>query len=302
MVERKTKRADKEQEKKTQKKAVKKVEKKVKIEEPVAVKAEKSTRVKKEPEKSKVGKVVKQEFIQRKLPKHEEERIPAWLVILFSFSLAFLLFSIYKTFIYWRGYDIIPNNSVEQVYMEEEPGSEQNIINTDSEYVNLDEENSDYQEVQIVESNTNPVYVENGKNNDWFDIQKDVQFIQDFYSYLVNDDTENMDSLVDYPLLNSSTWKTHWSKKNISTFTKHLNTTVSLDNINFVEGSDNQNKHTRKYKYIFSYSMDNNDSFTEDWEVTLLSRDWRTLISEIMCKTEWCSRSPFFWPQNYESK
>ncbi|MBQ9553835.1 hypothetical protein IJU97_02480 [bacterium] len=47
------------------------------------------------------------------------------------------------------------------------------------------------------------------------EITNDIQLIQDFYSYLINDNVDEMNSLVDTPLKNSSTWSTHWSKKNI---------------------------------------------------------------------------------------
>ena len=41
----------------------------------------------------------KDDFLQKN-PSGKDEKIPTWLIILFSFSLAFLLFSIYKAFIY----------------------------------------------------------------------------------------------------------------------------------------------------------------------------------------------------------
>lgn len=40
-----------------------------------------------------------------------------------------------------------------------------------------------------------------------------------------------MNNLVDRPLKTSSTWITHWNKKNINIFTKHLTDTVVLQDV-----------------------------------------------------------------------
>jgi hypothetical protein len=62
-----------------------------------------------------------------------------------------------------------------------------------------------------------------------------MQVIQDFYSYMINNQVDEMNTLVDTPLKKTNTWSNHWSKKNIGIFTNHLNENVSLDNITYVE-------------------------------------------------------------------
>jgi hypothetical protein len=51
----------------------------------------------------------------------------------------------------------------------------------------------------------------------------------------MNNEIDEMNLFVDSPLRTSSTWRSHWSAKNISTFTKHLiNDNISLDNITLI--------------------------------------------------------------------
>ena len=306
MVERKTKRTDKEQKKTS--KSTKKEEKPTKTTVKKTVK-----KVAEKQEKKAIATKKQASFEQRRIAKKTEEKIPSWLIILFSFSLAFLLFAIYKTFVYGQGYNFKQNNITEEYNVsfdteeiEDNYLTEDNyVIENDyveSEYTPEDPsewapENNTIPEEEVVEEVVEEIVENKVVNED--EITNDIQLIQDFYSYLINDNVDEMNSLVDTPLKNSSTWSTHWSKKNIWIFTKHLNEDVSLENISFIEGSENIQKHTRKYEYTFKYSIDTNVSFTENWEATLLTRDWKTVIAEIMCKTEGCSRSPFFWPQNY---
>lgn len=111
-----------------------------------------------------------------------------------------------------------------------------------------------------------------------------------------------MNELVDRPLKNSSTRATHRNKKNIQIFTKNLSETVYLQDLFLIPGSENKEKKTRQYSYTLHYTIKPEKTFTEDRQITLITQGDKTLISEIMCKTEGCSRSPFFWPQNYGLK
>jgi hypothetical protein len=51
----------------------------------------------------------------------------------------------------------------------------------------------------------------------------------------MNNEIPEMNQLVDSPLRTSSTWRSHWSTKNIGIFTNHIiNDNISLDNITLV--------------------------------------------------------------------
>lgn len=101
---------------------------------------------------------------------------------------------------------------------------------------------------------------------------QDAQLIQNFYSYLTNNQIEEMNALVDRPLKNSITRTNHWNKKNIGIFTKHLSDTVLLQDIFLVPHSANPEKKTRQYSYTLKYTINPGQSFTEDWELTLITR------------------------------
>ncbi len=212
-----------------------------------------------------------------------EKKVPAWIVIIFIFSLVFFLFSLYKIFIYGEGYSAPePINLLP--------------ISTTWESWSLQEED------QTGTLSSSQGLAPESDLTDWELMLQDTQLIQDFYSYLTNNQIEEMNALVDRPLKNSITWANHWNKKNIKIFTKHLSDTVLLQEVFLIPNSINKEKQTRQYSYTLHYTIEPEQSFTEQWQLTLLTREGKTLISEIMCKTEGCSRSPFFWPQNYGLK
>ena len=245
-------------------------------------------------------------IISKKTEK-EDSGLPVWLVILFLFSIAFFLFALYKVFIYWKWYDFVSDTQNQTIQNQDED----TIYTIDLESAELIQQgDADEEPVDFVES-------ENEGNNPLIDesltpdditlsneerLGNDVLTIQSFYSYLMNNQTSEMNAIVDTPLRNSAVWNTHWSQKNIKIFTKHLEDTVILQNIYLIPNSVDEKKGTRKYSYTLDYTIDTNESFSEEWEITLISRNDKILISEIMCKTTWCSHSPFFWPQNYGLK
>lgn len=271
MAERKTKWAEKEQEKKITRRTLptKKVEKSVKT----SVSKKRWTTTfppKVNPSQDKKGKV--------------SFRV----LLLFFFSLALLLFAIYKVFIYWGG---LSNTNAEG---QTNQSSVFSIKNPDIPEINNQEEEIKQEEPVI--NNEDLWFLSSAGEED--SITNDINLIQNFYSHLMNNEIDEMNQFVDSPLRTSSTWRSHWSSKNISTFTKHLiNENISLDNITLIPWTDNKEKRTRKYWYTLWYTVDTNETFNEDWEITLIDRNGKTLISEIMCKTDWCSRSPFFWPE-----
>lgn len=264
MAERKTKWSEKEQEKKVTRRTL----------------ATKTTKSETSKKKTSVW-VVKKPISSPK----KENKVSFWILFLFFFSLAFLLFALYKVFVFWKGYT---NSLSENVSENPSVFSIKNIDNSS----------------EVKEEEPNNIEISNGAQiNEEDTISNDIHIIQDFYSHLMNNEIDDMNQLVDTPLRTSSTWRSHRSSKNIWIFTKHIiNENISLDNISLVPWSDNKEKRTRKYWYTLWYTIDTNEAFNEDWEITLLDRNWKTLISEIMCKTDWCSHSPFFWPQNYNLK
>ena len=268
MAERKTKSTEKTQEKKVSKRTIS------------TKKVEKSEKTPVSKTKTSVWAISKSSF-QKK-----ENKVSFWVLFLFFFSIVFLLFALYKVFIFWKGY----TSSIDDNSTKANPVfSIKNVDNTDTTPTN---ENI----VAAEPTNTIPL---DGDDK----ISNDIHLIQNFYSHLMNNEIDDMNQLVDSPLKTSSTWRSHRSSKNIWIFTKHIiNDNISLDNISLVPWSDNEEKRTRKYGYTLWYTIDTNEEFNEDWEITLLDRNGKTLISEIMCKTDWCSHSPFFWPQNYGLK
>lgn len=135
------------------------------------------------------------------------------------------------------------------------------------------------------------------------DRNADVEQIQNFYHHLVNTELSAMNELVHRPLKNSTTWQNHRNAKNLKIFNSNLVGDLSLANIFLIPGTVNAQKQTRQYSYTLSYTVQPSHSFTEDWKITLLTQpNGQTVISEIMCTTTGCSRSPFFWPQNYGLK
>lgn len=213
-------------------------------------------------------------------PQQEDKNVPNWIVVVFIFSLVFFIFSLYKIFIYGQGYS---SPEALDLSLPVSQNSESSLSD---------------REIQTGEVSTLP----ESELRDGEMILEDTKLIQNFYSYLANNQIEEMNTLVDRPLKSSVTWANHWNKKNIKIFTKHLSNTVLLQDVFLIPNSINEEKKTRQYSYTLSYTIQPEHSFTENWQLTLITRGEKTLISEIMCKTEGCSRSPFFWPQNYGLK
>lgn len=209
----------------------------------------------------------------------EKKKVPTWIVVVFIFSLVFFFFALYKAFIYGQGYDLSPLDTF-----------------TPSQWKNA--------EISIDTFSTDETTGVLARSGTWVEanLADDPQLIQNFYSYLTNNQISEMNNLVDRPLKNSTAWLNHWNQKNIQIFTKHLADTVLLQDVFLIPGSMNTQKQTRQYSYTLKYTIQPDHHFEEEWQVTLATRDGKTLISEIMCKTEGCSRSPFFWPQNYNLK
>lgn len=235
----------------------------------------------------------------------KSEKVPAWIVGMFIFALAFCLFAVYKAFIYKQGYDFSFGTSGEVIE-----------VNFDDTSLSLDEqgENSDFWSGLISESwaTTQDLNVQTGQlgtlnfqgqlsgiNEVALDRSKDVGVIENFYANMVANKFDEMNALVHTPLLRSKTWTDHWNAKNLGIFSRNLVGQLNLDNLFFISNSVNQAKKTRQYSYTLSYTIQPDHQYKEDWKITLITAGTgKVLISEIMCETKWCSRSPFFWPQN----
>ena len=106
---------------------------------------------------------------------------------------------------------------------------------------------------------------------------------------MVANDLDKMNAMVHGSLLKSKAWRDHWNAKNLGIFSRNLVGNLSLDNLFFVANSINEAKKSRQYSYTLSYTL-------------ITQSTGKVLISEIMCETKGCSRSPFFWPQNLNLK
>lgn len=123
--------------------------------------------------------------------------------------------------------------------------------------------------------------------------------IEEFYKHLVANDLDKMNAMVHGPLLRSKAWNDHWNAKNLGIFSRNLVGNLNLDNLFFVANSINEAKKSRQYSYTLSYTIQPDRQYKEDRKITLITLGTgKVLISEIMCETKGCSRSPFFWPQN----
>lgn len=247
------------------------------------------------------------------------EKVPAWIVIMFIFALAFCLFAVYKAFIFKQGYDFSfianqPTPEVIDVNLSELGTGEDAAEEEQS-------QNSDFGsglqvEADVVSSGD----VQSGVNerlqeaptlqvgaaklqwetaNSQIDRSQDQALIQSFYQHMLAGDFDAMNALIAGPLLRSKTRNDHWNSKNLGIFKRNLVGQLNLDNLFFVANSINEAKKSRQYTYTLNYTIQPDREYKEDRKITLTTQGTGTvLISEIMCETKWCSRSPFFWPQN----
>ena len=219
------------------------------------------------------------ESLEGKGISRKEKSVPTWIIVIFIFSLVFFLFALYKAFIYGQGYNDVEPIDLPPLYEDQEGRGWEGSVSVSTTWTQQ------------------KVWISNMEQ-----ITRDTKVIQDFYAYLANNQITDMNALVDRPLKNSVVWGNHRNKKNIQIFTKHLADTISLQNIFLIPGSTNREKHTRQYSYTLQYAVQPQTNFSEEREITLVDKSEKTLISAIMCKTEGCSHSPFFWPQNYGLK
>lgn len=255
------------------------------------------------------------------MPKNHKtrEQVPARVIIIFIFALVFCLFSIYKVFIHGKGYNLSGNQLFN--FSRNTTEAERNTLNTflwgenqnltipsneNTNNENLPQEETSNTEASTVAIDTNST----GSLAESWDTTinnplsvEETKVLSSFYQNLANGEIEKMNTFVHAPLRKSQTWKSHWNEKNIWIFRKHLAGELQLGNIFLIPGSMNKEKNTKQYSYTLSYTIAPNHTFNEDWKVTLLTTaSGENLISEIMCTTKGCSRSPFFWPQNYNLK
>lgn len=254
-----------------------------------------------------------------------KNQVPARIIIVFIFALVFCLFSIYKVFIYGKGYQFNQEgffNFSSQNQTDNNPVSgtinnflweeAQNISVTNN--INSDKQESDleHQENTLVNSETIKPDSERDENTTQTATtsevhtplnQEEISVLTNFYQALTRWEITEMNKFIHAPLRNSQTWKNHWNQKNIEIFRKNLVGELQLENLFLIPGSINKEKNTKQYSYTLNYTIQPNKEFNEDRKITLLTTtSGEKLISEIMCTTKGCSRSPFFRPQNYNLK
>lgn len=235
--------------------------------------------------------------------------VPAWIIAMFIFALVFCLFAVYKAFIHQGSYNFSRLSNAEESQLldldtqelitDEESASVENTLENSA--IPSDDNTSSATTTLSPAENTTELNLENTQNSEnlTFDRAEDQQLIQKFYQYLVNNELEQMNALVHTPLQKTKTRGDHWNAKNLKIFSSNLVWELALDNLFYIANSANPSKKTRQYSYTLNYTIQPDHHFKEDWRVTLLTlADGATVISEIMCDTKGCSRSPFFWPQN----
>ena len=234
---------------------------------------------------------------------------------MFIFALAFCLFAVYKAFIYKQGYsenqatpDIIDVNFEQEGSGETDTGDVALIAT----WVHDEAQNSSWSAGS--QEKHNPSFVFSGNQNknqnqisgtvsSKIDRSGDTALIEEFYKNLVANDLDKINAMVHGPLLRSKAWTDHWNAKNLGIFSRNLVGNLSLDNLFFVANSINETKKSRQYSYTLSYTIQPDHQYKEDRKITLITQGTgKVLISEIMCETKGCSRSPFFWPQNLNLK
>ena len=243
------------------------------------------------------------------------ERVPLWIVIMFIFALAFCLFAVYKAFIYKQGYSdtqVMPD--IIDVNFEQESSGEVNTGNEAITVTWVDSEAQNSSWAALLQEKNNPSLILS-RNQNWnqnqasgtvsskIDRSGDTALIESFYKHLVANDLDKMNAIVHESLLKSKAWRDHWNAKNLGIFSRNLVGNLSLDNLFFVANSINETKKSRQYSYTLSYTIQPDHQYKEDRKITLITQGTgKVLISEIMCETKGCSRSPFFWPQNLNLK
>ena len=241
------------------------------------------------------------------------EKVPLWIVIMFIFALAFCLFAVYKAFIYKQGYNEgSSNQEVIDVNFQQDTTGEDlqengitNILTGDvatTDVVSWEIATEASANVQRVNPSLSVSWSQTWTQSLWttsIDRSGDTALIEQFYKHLVANEFDAMNALVQGPLLRSNAWKDHWNAKNLGIFSRNLVGNLNLDNLFFVANSVDEAKKSRQYSYTLSYTIQPDHQYKEDRKITLVTQGTgKVLISEIMCETKWCSRSPFFWPQN----
>ena len=232
---------------------------------------------------------------------------------MFIFALAFCLFAVYKAFIYKQGYNEgSSNQEVIDVNFQQDTTGEDlqengitNILTGDvatTDVVSWETATEASANVQRVNPSLSVSWSQAWAQSEWtttIDRSGDTALIEQFYKHLVANEFDAMNALVQGPLLRSKAWNDHWNAKNLGIFSRNLVGNLNLDNLFFVANSVDEAKKSRQYSYTLSYTIQPDHQYKEDRKITLVTQGTgKVLISEIMCETKWCSRSPFFWPQN----
>lgn len=123
---------------------------------------------------------------------------------------------------------------------------------------------------------------------DWtVDRSKDMAMIQEFYQHMVAGEFEQMNALVNAPLLRSKVRNDHWNAKNLGIFSRNLVGQLNLDNLFFLANSVNDAKKTRQYTYTLNYTIQPDHHYKEDRKITLITQGTgKVLVAEIMCETK----------------
>lgn len=186
------------------------------------------------------------------------------------FSIIFLLFSLYKTF--------VQNQEKEIIFENIENSMDANwTINTIATEVSPEE-------TQVIEQETPTI------------IKKDI--ISTFYDLINQRNYTELSNIVDTVLKSTNTYRNYFNTKRLDNFlSKISNEKVYLSNLVEVWPSWER---TKRYEYSIKYKLKNGNVLLEElWIAIVKTVNNEEKISSIRCVSTWCSKLPFFNPGKY---
>ncbi len=148
---------------------------------------------------------------------------------------------------------------------------------------NLDMENTENIEIQSINTN-DPL----------------AKIVNDFYENLNQKEYWDLYNTFDAYFKKTGVATTYYTQNWLNNFLDSLaNNKIYITEIVFVE---NPKETTAKYLTTLKYKLDNNDNlFEENWEIIITNIYSNPKIGSMVCKTDGCSKFPFFNPGLYKN-
>lgn len=214
-------------------------------------------------------------FVSKKIEKENNRKSDNFALWLLIFSMLLFIFSLYKTF-YLKNND----NSIDNI---------KNEINTEV----------------FVETGVNSIEdVENNENEELVNKpllvieNQDHEIIKNFYQTINDKKYTEIFDMVDVYLKNSNVFRTYYNTNWLSKFLWNLtNEKVYITNIK-EKILEWQKNNVNYYTYTVKYKIKNNNELSqEERETAIVKKNGKSLIWSLQCKTNWCSKMPFFNPK-----